>query len=65
MIILKIATWLSLEKDFRITGLMKKTRLNKKFPELFSFLMFRIKQKSDLYEIFLGIRNCDGDFVRS
>lgn len=64
MIILKIATWLSLEKDFRVTGFMKKTKLSKKLPELYSFLLFRIKKKSELYEVFLGIRNCDGDFIR-
>lgn len=65
MKLLKYATWLSIEKDFRLTKIMKKTSLHKKFPDLFSFLLFRIKQKSDLYEVFLGIRASDGKFIKS
>lgn len=63
MKILKIFTWLSIEKDFRITGLMKRAGLNKKMPGIFSFLIFRMNQKSALYEVFLGIRDCNGEFV--
>lgn len=63
MKILKALTWLSLEKDFRLTGIMKKTGLQKKFPDLFSFLVFRMKQKSPLYEVFLGIRDYNGKFI--
>ena len=65
MKILKFATWLSIEKDFRLTGFLKKTKLHKKFPDLFYFLLFRIKQKSCLYEVFLGIRDSSGNFIKS
>lgn len=63
MKIMKILTWLALERDFRITGLMKKTKLNKKFPDLFSFLVFRMSQNSSIYEIFLGIRSTEGKII--
>ena len=60
MKMLKLITWMNIERDFRFTGFMKKTNLHKKFCRLYSFLNFRIRQNSEIYEIFLGIRNYDG-----
>ena len=63
MKVLKFFTWLRLERDFRAIGFMKRTKLYKKYPELFSFLKFRMDQNSCVYEIFLGIRGADGKHI--
>lgn len=62
MKILRIITFLKIERDFRITGIMKRTKLHKRLPKLYSLLKFRMNQNGDMYEIFLGIRDFDGKY---
>lgn len=65
MKLLKIITWLKIERDFRLTGLMKKTKLHRRNKKLYALIQFRMNQNSDLYEIFLGIRDYDGKHIVS
>ena len=62
MKILRIITFLKIERDIRITGIMKRTKLHKRLPKLYSLHKFRMNQNGDMYEIFLGIRDFDGKY---
>lgn len=65
MEILKLITWLKVERDFKLTGLMEKTGVREKHRSLYSLLKFRMNQNEDLYEILIGIRDFDGSFKKA
>lgn len=62
MNILKMLTWLKIERDFKLTGFIEKKNLKEKYSKLYSLLKFRMGQNEDLFEIFLGIRDFDGTY---